>query len=96
VRLADVNSDGRLDALSANQGSGNISVLLGDGAGGLAPAPFSPVAAGAVGPTALAIGDFDRDGDADVASGNDSNSISVLLGHNPPGIGPSPAVPFPQ
>jgi hypothetical protein len=92
VALADVNDDGKLDALVANQGSSNLSVLLGDGLGGFKPATYSPVAVGANNPAAVAVSDFNGDGEADVATGNSSSSLSVLLneGNVPAGVlGPS-------
>jgi hypothetical protein len=82
VALADVNDDGRLDALVANSGSSDLSVLLGDGHGGFTPATYSPVALGANNPGAVVVTDFNGDGEADVATGNASNSISVLLNTN--------------
>ena len=41
VAIADFNGDGKQDAVAANDGSKNVSVLLGDGAGGLVAAPAS-------------------------------------------------------
>src|SRR5438477_12198624 len=46
VTLADVNGDGKLDAIVANGDDDTASILLGDGRGGFTPAPGSPVAAG--------------------------------------------------
>jgi hypothetical protein len=79
VALTDVNDDGKLDALVANLGSANLSVLLGDGHGGFTPATYSPVALGATSPAAVVVSDFNGDGEADVATGNSSNSMSVLM-----------------
>lgn len=42
----DFNGDGLQDLAVVNQGSNNVTVLLGNGAGGFAPAPGSPFAVG--------------------------------------------------
>jgi hypothetical protein len=46
IVMGDFNNDGRQDVATANAGSNNVSVFLGDGIGGLSHAPGSPVAAG--------------------------------------------------
>lgn len=69
MSVADLNGDGRLDFITANQSSANLSVLLGDGAGSFAAAQGSPFAAGN-GPTGIATGDFNGDGYIDVANTN--------------------------
>src|SRR2546427_10685740 len=65
VRIADVNQDGNLDILSANGGSGNISVYLGDGKGGFSQAGGSPFFAGQ-NPTDITNGYFNGDGNTAV------------------------------
>src|SRR5215470_12775266 len=44
VVVGDFNGDGKLDLAVANANDNNITVLLGNGAGGFTPAPGSPVA----------------------------------------------------
>src|ERR1041385_8750923 len=61
VAIADFNGDGKLDIVTANEESGDASVLLGDGGGGFSPAPGSPFPAGPS-PNDIAVGDFNRDG----------------------------------
>ena len=85
VTAGDFDSDGDLDLAVANHASFNVSVLLGDGAGG-----FASQATHAVGsyPRSLATADFDSDGDLDLALAHGSpGSASVLLGDGMGGFG---------
>jgi hypothetical protein len=71
VLSADFNNDNFPDLAT-----GNGDVLLGNGDGTFRPAP-NPVTGG----SSLAVGDFDRDGNLDLAAVSDSSSVQVLLGH---------------
>jgi Ca2+-binding RTX toxin-like protein len=76
--LADVNDDGNVDMVTANNFSNNISVLLGDGRG-----KFMMQTTFAVGvfPQSVTVADVNDDGNMDVVSANTgSDNISVLLG----------------
>ena len=75
VVAADFNGDKNLDVAVANE-SGTVGVLLGDGTGKLGlPIQYPANLA----PWALALGDFDWDGKADVVVANESSDkISVL------------------
>jgi hypothetical protein len=83
VVVGDFNGDGRLDLATANFGTfsgnvGDITVLSGRGDG-----TFQAAATYAAGtnPVFAAVGDFDRDGKADLAVVNVSgNNATVLLG----------------
>ncbi len=79
---ADLDLDGFVDVVTANRtggGGGNVSVLLGDGSGGLGPP--STFDTGTEGETACAVGDANGDGATDVFIGAlVSQEIVVLLG----------------
>ena len=78
VAAADLNGDGRADVVTANGGSGDVSVLLGDGAGGFAAAKTF---ASGPHPVGVAVGDMDGDGRLDLAVVNrDDSTVAVLRG----------------
>ena len=60
----DFNGDGKLDIAVANSGSGNVSILLGNGDGTFQAAVNSDAGAG---PQEIAIGDFNGDHKLDLA-----------------------------
>jgi hypothetical protein len=86
--VGDFNNDSKQDVavLAAGNGTPHVSVLLGDGAGGLGPPIRSDAGSSAVQQAALAAGDFNGDGRLDVltvnrAGGtNNEGCISVMLG----------------
>jgi hypothetical protein len=71
-----VNGDKKADVVVTLSGANAIAVRLGDGAGGFMANPPANVAVG-TGPTFLALGDLDSDGDLDVAVGCSNNTIHV-------------------
>src|SRR5207245_2087821 len=78
VAIGDLNGDGILDLAVTNQGSNNVSILLGDVTGA-----FSAATNYAVGtnPRSLAIGDVNGDGVPDLVVPNQTtNNVSILLG----------------
>lgn len=80
VAAADVNNDGKLDLLTANNADNRVSVRLGDGQGGFTTPAGSPFAAGA-GPIELAVGKLNNDNNVDVIVANSgSSNVRVLLG----------------
>jgi uncharacterized protein (TIGR03437 family) len=92
--VADFNGDGKVDLAVSNYGSNNITVLLGNGAGGFTAAPGSPFAVGSV-PFGLVTGDFNGDGKPDLAVSNESDdNVTVLLGDGAGGFAPAPGSPF--
>lgn len=94
IAAGDVNGDGNLDLLTANAGSNNVTVLLGNGRSGFTPAPGSPFPGGPA-PHLIAIGDLNGDGKLDLATtSHDSNDVVVLLGNGRGGFSPAPGSPF--
>ena len=78
--VGDFNRDGKLDLAIPNTKDGNVTVLLGNGMGGFAQAPGSPFRAG-TGPASIAVGDFNQDGEQDLAIGNfNSGDVTILIG----------------
>jgi Flp pilus assembly secretin CpaC len=81
VAIADFNGDGHPDLAVANQKDGTVSILLGNGDGTFAAQTTVTLPAGtaAVSPSALATGDFDGDGNLDIAVTDSANNDVVIL-----------------
>jgi plastocyanin len=80
VTLVDVNGDGKLDAITVNNGDNTVSVRLGNGDGTFA-ATKSDFAVGNA-PAAVAVGDFNGDGKLDLAVSNVTDgTVSILVGN---------------
>jgi hypothetical protein len=85
VSLADLNGDGHLDVITANDNGTSVSVLLGNGDGTLAPhvdyVIANPTGSGTA-PQQLAVADLNGDGHPDVATVDTNGStVSVLMGN---------------
>jgi hypothetical protein len=81
LALRDFNRAGLVGAVVANSGSNDLSVLLSNGDGTLRDfgQRFS---SGGTNPVALVMGDFNGDGNLDIAVANTgSHNVSVLLGN---------------
>jgi hypothetical protein len=79
VAIGDFNGNGKADLAVANKGSGNVSILLGNGNGTFQATVNYSVGAS---PTSVAVGDFNGDGKADLAVANSgSMNVSILLGN---------------
>ncbi len=80
VALADVDGDGDLDLLAANETDNTVSVRLNDGTGTFAGGPDVAVGNG---PVDVAVGDVDGDGDLDLLTANGTdNTVSVRLNNS--------------
>ncbi len=78
IALADINGDGNADIVTANTVSGDLSILLGDGAGGFAAATHLVTG---MGPVVVGVKDVTGDGVVDIVTLNTSaQSVSVLVG----------------
>ena len=109
MAVADFNGDGNLDlAVPSDCGAsgtcgtnGAVTILLGDGTGNFTVGASMP--ATGLRPYGVVVGDFDGDGNLDLATANnDSNTVSVLLGDgtgnftpiaSPPTTGSAPIFP---
>ena len=81
VAIGDFNGDGHADLAVADSGPSNntVTILLGNGSGGFAPAPASPITVGS-NPYSVAVADFNGDGIADWQwRMQGSNTVNVLL-----------------
>ena len=86
VAVGDFNGDGKQDLAVANFNSFNVSILLGNGAGGFsAPTSFG-VGADSV---FVAVGDFNGDGRQDLALSFETDYVSVMLGDGAGNFGAS-------
>jgi hypothetical protein len=79
LAVGDFNLDGSPDLAVANYNSNNVTTLWGNGLGGFAQPTGSPVAVGPS-PQSIVVGDFNRDGNTDLAIANvDANLLTILL-----------------
>ena len=80
VALGDINGDGATDIVTANSDSNDVTVLAGDGGGGIVELAGSPFVL-ATDPSDIALGDIDNDGMLDaVISRKARDDVLVLRG----------------
>ena len=92
LAAGDFNGDGKIDVVVASEGSNDVTVLLGDGRGGLHQGASVPAGAN---PTEIFVGDFDRDGRPDLAIANhDTSYVTILLGDGKGSFRPAPGSPL--
>jgi len=84
IAVADLNDDGRLDVVSANNGSSNLTVFFQSADGRFVLQPGKPLN----GPFSVAAGDVDLDGRVDVvATDTNSHRIAVYFQDSTGGLG---------
>ena len=94
VAVGDFNSDGDQDLAVVNSGSSNVSILVGGSGATFSVAPGSPLNVG-VEPDAVAVGDFNSDGDQDLAIGSyTSKTVHVFVGGPDAGFSAAPGSPI--
>ena len=82
VAIGDFNGDGKRDLVTANAASNTVSVLLGNGDGSFAAKSDYAIGSDYGYANGIAIGDFNGDGNKDLATANyGASSVSVLLGN---------------
>jgi uncharacterized protein (TIGR03437 family) len=87
IVTADFNRDGNPDLATANSGSNDVSILIGNGSGGFGAARNFPVG---LEPASLAAGDFNSDGAPDLAVANRSAAtLTLLFGNGGGGFTPT-------
>lgn len=86
IAVGDWNRDGYLDIVTANSGSQDLTILLGDGRGSFKSAPGSPIpvpwkTSGGPLDHVIAVGDINRDGISDLlVTDHNTYEVTVLLG----------------
>lgn len=81
VAAADFNGDGIPDLAVANHGSGNVSILMGNGDGTFIQ-PLGSTLTAQAGTNSIVAADFNSDGKMDlVAANGNSNSVSIFMGN---------------
>ncbi len=87
IAEGDFTGNGRLGLAVVNEGNNTVTIMLNNGDGTFTQAPGSPISVGQA-PVAIAVGDFNRDGNLDLAVVNSDvyaspqyGSVTILLGN---------------
>ena len=81
VEIADFNNDGYADLAVTSETDSSVIILLGNGQGNFVPTDNSPFYAGPL-PNDIAVGDFNNEGNMDLAIANhEKKYLTVLLGN---------------
>ncbi len=86
VTVADMNKDGKPDLLVSDAAGTSVGLLLGNGSGGFAAVTAVSMGAGSF-PYAEAVGDFNGDGNLDLAAVFSTTGVGVRLGDGLGGFG---------
>jgi hypothetical protein len=82
ITCADFNGDSNPDLATADYNADAISVLLGNGTGSFTPFTAYACTGSGVNPASIANGDFNMDGNIDLAVGDEvSSNMSIFLGN---------------
>lgn len=92
VAIGDINGDGWPDVAVANQNDGTVSVLYGDGQGGLSPPQTWPVGAGVF---SIAVADMNGDGRLDIVATDPNDGYVAVLQRNAANTGFDAAQTYP-
>lgn len=92
VVVADLNGDGNLDIAFVNGNDNSVASYLGDGHGNFTRANNSPRASDAAVTVALAVGDFNNDGNYDVVSTDIPGGLTGLWNSITGGVGGNASV----
>jgi FG-GAP-like repeat len=78
VLIEDLNSDKKPDLVTPNIHANAMTVMFGDGKGGFAPAPGSPIKLGPR-PGYVSIGDLNADGKSDLVATHDDDPLAIVM-----------------